>query len=165
MFYNTILRSLQKSSKSYHYTANFASINAKFSVDGWADANLRSASQPSLFLSFQSRKPSKLEKNSIKSGVYGNSTAGSRAHAATKRTLLQQKTKAPLRLYESRNPGKIPERFCNTLTNSIFMHFDIVEVVDSSSTTPTILHQAKPLETSSFPTVFLYTRKAMTRSE
>ena len=36
------------------------------------------------------------------------------------------------------------------------MHFDIVEVVDSSSTTPTILHQAKPLETSSFPTVFLF---------
>ena len=30
-----------------------------------------------------------------------------------------------------------------------------MEVVDSSSTTPTILHQAKPLETSSFPTVFL----------
>ena len=36
------------------------------------------------------------------------------------------------------------------------MHFDIVEVVDSSSTTPTILHQAKPLETIKFPTVFLF---------
>ena len=36
------------------------------------------------------------------------------------------------------------------------MHFNIVEVVDSSSTTPTILHQAKPLETSKFPVVFLF---------
>ena len=36
------------------------------------------------------------------------------------------------------------------------MPVDIVEVVDSSSTTPTILHQAKPLETRSFPTVFLF---------
>ena len=36
------------------------------------------------------------------------------------------------------------------------MHFDIVEVVDSSSTTPTILHQAKPLESSKIPTVFLF---------
>ena len=36
------------------------------------------------------------------------------------------------------------------------LHVDIVEVVDSSSTTPTILHQAKPLETSSFLTVFLF---------
>ena len=36
------------------------------------------------------------------------------------------------------------------------MHFDIVEVVDSSSTTPTILHQAKPLEFSKIPAVFLF---------
>ena len=35
------------------------------------------------------------------------------------------------------------------------MPVDIVEVVDSSSTTPTILHQAKPLEFSKIPAVFL----------
>ena len=40
--------------------------------------------------------------------------------------------------YESMDYGKIAEIFCKTLKNNIFMHIDIVEVADSSSTTPTI---------------------------
>ena len=36
-----------------------------------------------------------------------------------------------------------------------FVHVDIVEVTDSSSVTPTILHQLKPLATSKLPVVFL----------
>ena len=53
-------------------------------------------------------------------------------------------------------PEKSRKSFISAYKINIFMPVDIVEVVDSSSTTPTILHQAKPLETSSFPTVFLF---------
>ena len=52
-------------------------------------------------------------------------------------------------------PEKSRKSFISAYKINIFMPVDIVEVVDSSSTTPTILHQAKPLEFSKIPAVFL----------
>ena len=69
-------------------------------------------------------------------------TGFARAHAATSRTMQQQKTSVTLMQYESMDYGKIAEFFCKTLKNNIFMHIDIVEVVDSSSTTPTSLRKS-----------------------
>ena len=64
--------------------------------------------------------------------------------------------KTTIKLHKNWHIRTPPEEFYNLLTMSNIRRLDIVEVVDSSSTTPTILHQAKPLETSSFPTVFLF---------
>ena len=63
-----------------------------------------------------------------------------------------------MKLYENWIYRIFTEKFCKPLIIQSFFHIDIVEVVDSSSTTPTILHQAKPLETSKFPVVFLFPR-------
>ena len=57
---------------------------------------------------------------------------------------------------KAENPEKTRKSFISAYKINIFMPVDIVEVVDSSSTTPTILHQAKPLESSKIPAVFLF---------
>ena len=61
-----------------------------------------------------------------------------RAHVATPRSLLLQNTTSHMQLYEKRILRIFPEKLCILLIISNHNPVDIVEVVDSSSTTPTI---------------------------
>jgi hypothetical protein len=60
-------------------------------------------------------------------------TIFARAHTATTRTLHQRKTSAIMERQGCKDYGKITENFYNLLQTKIFVHFDIVEVTDSSS--------------------------------